>query len=278
MHDTSRQGVAIGFFDGVHIGHREILRGARTALTFRTHPLATLAPERAPRLIMPFAKREAAIRACGVEEVVALDFTPSFAALSPEEFARRFLRERIVRCGANWRFGKAGAGDAALLSRLGYDVRVSPYALFAGERVSSTRIRAAIECGDLPSANAMLSRAWSVEGRVVRGKGLGGKIGAPTVNLELDGLELRLPRGVYAVVAGGARGVANWGVAPTMREAAWTHETLEINFIDPPPAPSPVLGTAFLRFMRPERVFDSIEELARQIRLDREAVSLLHDQ
>lgn len=275
MCDSSRQGVAIGFFDGVHVGHRLILSKAATALTFREHPLAALAPERAPRLIMSFGQRVDAIRACGVADVRALDFTPDFAALEPADFAARFLHERIVHCGANWRFGRGGAGDPAFLASLGYDVRVADFALYRGERVSSTRIRAALECGRLEDANAMLGRRWQVLGRIVAGKGLGRKIGFPTVNLELEEMRLEIPRGVYAVDVAGRRAVANWGVAPTMHELAWHKEILEVHFLggEIPPLRHDACAVDFIAFLRPERTFASLEELGRQIAADAAAAA-----
>ena len=204
MHDTARQGIAIGFFDGVHLGHRRILADAKVAITFCNHPLSVIAPANAPRLIMPFQERENAIRACGVENLIALDFTPELAAMQPDEFAQKFLHEKTIYCGANWRFGRDNAGDANLLASLGYNVKISPFAQFQGERISSSRIRAAIEDARIADANAMLGHPWRVQGRVVSGKGLGTKIGFPTINLVLDGLQLQLPNGVYAVRANGS--------------------------------------------------------------------------
>lgn len=276
MHNSSRQGIAIGFFDGVHLGHQRILADARLAITFRNHPLTILAPERAPRLIMTFEEREATIRSCGVEDVVSLDFTPDFAAMEPEEFARSFLTERIIYCGANWRFGKANRGNPALLDSLGYQTKVAPFAVFQGSRISSSRIRAAVENAHIEDANAMLGRTWRVTGRVVPGKGLGRTIGFPTVNLVLDNLKLNLPRGVYVVQASGHRAVANWGIAPTMQDSAWSHNVLEVHFIDDVHSSflpdetvhDAVLKVEFLRFLRPEMQFPNLAALKAQIASD----------
>ena len=147
------------------MGHQAILKGAEAALTFRNHPLAVLSPDRAPRLLMDAEERLAAIRSCGVGEVVALNFTPEFARLSPEEFLAMagISKETKIRCGANWRFGRGGAADATWLRAHGYSVEVVPAVEYCGEAVSSTRIRAALERGDLQRAQEMLGRTPDAE-------------------------------------------------------------------------------------------------------------------
>lgn len=274
MRDAAVQSLAVGFFDGVHRGHQAILAGADRALTFRNHPLTVLAPARAPRLVMSLADRLAAIRACGVKEVVALDFTPALAALPPEAFAAQYLDSPTgrphIRCGANWSFGKCGAGDAAWLRARGYAVTTVPYATWAGAPISSSRIRAALAAGDVAAADAMLGRPFRVHGEPQKGKGLGTKLGFPTVNLQLTGLDIDLPRGVYEVEVGGVRGVANYGVAPTLGDRRWPTPMLEIHFLhcdaaSVPPAP---FAVDFVRFIRRERTFASLDELKCQIARD----------
>ena len=268
--------VAVGFFDGVHAGHREILRGADVAMTFRRHPLAVLAPGREPPLLMDFESRLAALRDTGVREIVALDFDADFAALSPEDFISRHLAGfASVRCGANWRFGAGGRGDAALLAAAGKSVTVVPYSDYGGETVSSTRIRAAVGEGRVADAAAMLGRPWEFRGRVRRGKGLGAEFGFPTVNLAPpDGGTYALPpHGVYAVRMLGADAVANWGVAPTMRDAAWPEPVLEVHLLGPVrdrtfPAEGDAVPVAFAARLRDERAFGSTDELCRQIAAD----------
>ena len=281
--------LAVGFFDGVHLGHRKILTGADVALTFRNHPLTVLAPDRAPRLLMTSDEKTAAIRACGVREVVTLDFTPELAALEPEDFRARYLNapDLTVRCGANWRFGKGGRGDAALLRAHGCTVTVVPYATYDGARISSTRIRQAFAAGDIAAGNAMLGRALTLGGTVVKGKGLGATLGFPTVNIAVAS-NVELPLGVYAVAAGGWRGVANYGRAPTMGDKAWKQPVLEVHWLgvgqtqfdhlhdqrDPlheERAPLHEERVEILRFLRPERKFASLDELKAQIARDCEA-------
>ena len=269
--------VAVGFFDGVHLGHQAILGGADAALTFGNHPLTVLAPERAPRLIMTPEDRVATIRSCGVKDVTVLDFTPELAEMEPEDFVG-FLMKRwghrlpTVRCGRNWRFGKGGMGDADFLRRHGIDVEVAPFAEYRGERISSSRIRACLERGEIEDANAMLGRRYAVRGMREAGKGLGRELGFPTINVRPCAGGLQLPLGVYEAEIGGRKAVANYGLAPTMGERAWTSPVLELHVLgnraidQSKRSDSP--SVSFVRFIRPERKFDSVEDLRRQIALD----------
>ena len=270
MRDATLQGLAVGFFDGVHLGHQKILKGASAALTFRSHPLSVLAPEKAPRLVMSVEERVAAIKACGVKNVTALDFTPELAAMPAAEFARRYVREEKVFCGENWHFGKGGEGSAEWLRAHGVDVMVVPYAEYKGERISSSRIRACLERGEIEDANAMMGRKFKVQGSRFKGKGIGTAIGYPTVNLELSTLNLELPFGVYEVEVEGLKAIANYGLAPTMGDAAWRKPTLEIHFLQSAPAPSTYtsIPVELTRFIREERKFASLEDLTRQIAAD----------
>ena len=275
-------GLAVGFFDGVHLGHQAILRGADAALTFRNHPLSALAPEKAPRLIMTPEERVAAIKACGVGEVRVLDFTRELAEMAPEDFVRLHVFAARgaqggakVFCGENWRFGKGGAGDAEFLRRRGVEVVVAPYVEYKGERISSSRIRACLERGEIRDANAMLGRRFLISGSWFQGKGVGTEIGYPTVNLKIDVCKLKLPLGVYVVEVCGAKAVANYGLAPTMGERAWTSPVLEIHLLGNPDnrtirtieqSNNPTVS--FVDYLRPERTFGSVEELKRQIAED----------
>ena len=278
---TPEKVVAVGFFDGVHRGHQAILAGADRAHTFRQHPLSVLAPARAPRLLMSLDERLAAIRACGVREVVALDFTPELAALAPEDFLDRYLKPSdgaaswSVRCGANWNFGKGGVGNADWLRAHGVEVSVVPYADYEGAPVSSSRIRAALAAGDVAAADAMLGRPFRVRGVAAEAahKGVGTKLGYPTVNVLLPELAIDLPHGVYVVEVDGHRGIANYGVAPTMGERKWPSPILEIHFLGPVPkaegpVPTPPFEIDFLLFLRKECKFGSISELQAQIEQD----------
>ena len=281
--------LAVGFFDGVHLGHQKILTGADVALTFRNHPLTVLAPARAPRLLMASDEKAAAIRACGVREVVTLDFTPELAALEPEAFVEQYLNspDLTVRCGANWKFGARGRGDADFLRARGVAVEIVPYAEYDGARVSSTRIRQAFAAGEIEAGNAMLGRALTLGGEIIKGKGLGTQLGFPTVNIAVTST-VELPLGVYAVEAHGWRGVANYGCAPTLGARAWERPVLEVHWMGqaqldphgPQPGPhgpqlDPLHGqpaqVELVRFLRPERKFETVDELKAQIARDCEA-------
>lgn len=264
--------VAVGFFDGVHRGHQALLNGATRVLTFRNHPLSVLCPARAPRLLMSPDERIASLRACGAREVVALDFTPDFSTLTPEAFATSFLAGSRVQCGANWTFGAKGGGDAGFLRARGFEVRVVPDVLYKGERISSTRIRATLEKGDVPDARAMLGHDFCVSGTRFVGKGEGRRLGFPTVNVRPENLFLRLPHGVYLVSVDGRKALANYGVAPTFGARAWQEPVFELHFLSSEDKPLPDDGAtvafSLLRFIRPERTFASEDALKEQIARD----------
>ncbi len=262
--------VAVGFFDGVHLGHQSILKGADAALTFRNHPLSVLAPDRAPRLLMDFDSRVAAIKSCGVSEVRAFDFTPEFATLSPDDFLSeaRIVPGVSVRCGGNWRFGRGGRADAGYLRSRGIDVEVVAYVDYKGEPVSSTRIRTALENGDVEDANAMLGRPFEVRATPFAGKGEGSKLGFPTLNLAMGDGSVKLPLGVYVVEVDGSRAVANYGLAPTFGERAWKRPVIEVHFLGLAPEGHERRTVSLLRFLRRECRFDSLDELKAQIARD----------
>lgn len=274
MRKTAERNVAVGFFDGVHRGHRAILTGADAVLTFSRHPLELIRPEAAPQLIMSLAERVAAIRACGVADVKVLDFTDEIQSMPCEDFAaREFGRpgETKIRCGRDWRFGCGGVGNADWLRTHGYVVETVDFCRYGGEKISSSRIRRALAEGYIENANSMLGRPYLLSGCVVKGKGLGSQIGFPTVNIKLS--EDKVPllrRGVYTVVVGGAKGIANYGVAPTLGDAQWLTPILEIHFTDEFSLVNPgdKLNIEFTRFIREERKFSSLEALRRQIHID----------
>ena len=276
--------LAVGFFDGVHVGHRRILAQADAALTFAEHPARVLAPDRVPPLLMTSSQRLAAIadalhpsipRTERASRVTALAFSRRWAACAPDAFAA-WLRDAYsgpltVLCGPNWRFGAKGRGTPDVLRTYGFDVSEIPFVVSGGDVVSSTRIRAALTAGDLEEARTLLGRDYAVSGDVTTGKGAGRTWGVPTLNLRLSPELLRVPAGVYAVETPYGTGVANYGVAPTWGEQAWPEPVLEVHLVKnvtlPAVAPDR-LTVVFKRFIRPERTFPNLEALREQIARD----------
>lgn len=284
--------LAIGFFDGFHLGHRavaqEALSEARAqhaeawALTFSSHPLATVRPSAAPPLLSTASQRTAAFGALGFDGVCLVDFDASLASLAPDAFAARlsalFPRLISVHCGCNWRFGKGGEGTPATLdgagSKCGFRVRIAQPVLLGGSLVSSTRIRAALSAGDLDAAAAMLGRPYSLSGVVEHGRRIGSAGGFPTANLNTYGRALP-PAGVYAVSAAidGREwpGVADLGWRPTFPDDRPSSPILEVHFLDLPPSTNlygMLLDVAFLKRLRSEIAFPSKEALFAQIAED----------
>jgi len=244
--------VSVGVFDGVHLGHREILgrntaRAAElgavpTVVTFQRHPKRTLLG-RAPRTLTSLEHRMELFRRIGIEHCVALKFDEQLRALEAEEFARIVLREglgaRLLVLGFDSKFGKDRRGTPELMQRLGFEVEIVPQVVVSSRAVSSTAIREAVELGDLPAAAAMLGRPVTLLGIVVRGQQLGTRIGFPTANLELHS-ELHPPVGVYACQARRAdepeseplAAVTNIGFRPTVNPAESPEPTVEAHLLD----------------------------------------------
>lgn len=280
--------LALGVFDGVHLGHQAVISralagreregGTCGVLTFDPYPIRVLAPEKAPRRLLASLDHKAEIlERMGVDFLLALPFNQERAAQDAEEFLREIAAAgvRTVAVGEDWRFGKARAGDVAMLSRfsgeLGYHLDAVPPVMMDGERISSTRIRQAIRDGSLDAAAAMLGRPYTVEGRVVEGRKLGRQIGFPTANVE-RGEEQFPPDGVWAVrVREGdtcLQGVANLGVRPTVDGET---RTLEVHLFDySGDLYGKILEVEFVRHLRGERKFGSLEDLKAQISRDAE--------
>jgi riboflavin kinase/FMN adenylyltransferase len=209
--------VAIGTFDGVHLGHRAVVRAAvaagpaPTVVTFDPHPRAVLS--RPVRLLATLERRLELLAECGVEDALVVEFTPAVAALEPAAFARDYLLAigtQVVAAGAGFRFGRRRSGDLALLASLGLDVRTVPLV----EGVSSTRIRSLVEAGDVEGAARLLGRPFEVEGVVVGGDRRGTALGFPTANLDVpDGLVVPA-NGIYAGAVGEVRAAVSIGVNP----------------------------------------------------------------
>ena len=276
--------VTIGNFDGVHAGHRQLLRRVMelaqehnlrpAVLTFDPHPTRVVAPERAPRLLTTVEERVALIREQGVQEVVVLPFTAEIARLSPEEFVERIvageLHARIVMVGDNFRFGHKQSGNINTLSelgsRFGYETHVVDAVCRRGRVVSSSEIRRLIEEGNVAMACRLLERPYSLAGDVVSGHGIGSKQTVPTLNLSTPA-EVIPANGVYITrtrdVETGDRwnSITNVGNRPTFGGDGLSIETFLLSSGLTPGR----ISVEFLRRVRKERKFESAEALKQQI-------------
>src|SRR3954449_7383044 len=257
--------VAIGTFDGVHLGHQAVIEGADTVLTFDPHPLEVLHPAATPKLIMPFGVKRDVIEGLGVEELVVVPFDVGFARRSAEDFVEHVLLEKLdarqVSVGENFRFGAKAKGDPAMLkARPQFETRVVPLVEVDGETVSSTRIRALVAAGEMEGARHCLGAPFMVEGEVVSGDQRGRELGFPTANLVPDD-SLAIPgHGVYAAFANGLPAAVNVGVRPTFESGRGV--LIETYIIDhDEDLYGKNLRVAFVQRLRGDRRFASVEEL-----------------
>ena len=215
--------VAVGEFDGVHVGHREVIAGNDTVLTFEPHPAAVVRPERAPKLLTSLEVKTELIAGLGVEELVIIPFDDGFAHQEASEFVDSVLVEKLgatsVSVGENFRFGHRANGDAALLAAdTRFETRVVPLVSIDGVTVSSTRIRALVADGEVEQAARLLGAPFRIRGEVVGGDKRGRELGFPTANMVPDP-ELVCPgHGVYACRVGDRLAAVNVGVRPTFGE------------------------------------------------------------
>ena len=283
--------VALGFFDGVHLGHRAVIAACCAAcdgdtaavLTFRESPAIALGFA-APLTLTDNARKTALIADAGADALIFADFC-GIRNLSPAEFVRLILRDRLharrVFCGYNYRFGRGGAGDTAALvslcAELGIEATVVPPVCIDGMAVSSTRIRSLITQGEIAQANRLLGAPFAIGGVIADGNRIGTELGYPTVNIPIGGGMCLPPRGVYAarVTIDGVsyRAATNIGVHPTVGESpAPLCESFLIDY-----AGGDLYGKTALcepiAFVRPERHFDSLEELREQVERDIRAIT-----
>ena len=264
--------VAIGSFDGVHVGHRAVIGDADTVLTFEPHPLSVIHPQATPRLIMPFAVKRDVIAGLGVSELVVIPFDKDFSGIEAEEFCQRILIDTLgaeaVAVGENFRFGKKARGDAEMLSSHSeFTTRVEPLVEVLGETVSSTRIRASIAAGDLKTATACLAAPFLFEGEVKKGDQRGRTLGFPTANIVPDDDYVVPGHGVYAAFANGVPAAVNVGVRPTFETGRGL--LVEAFLIDyEADLYGQTLRVAFIERLRGEKRFASSEELVAQMHRD----------
>jgi riboflavin kinase / FMN adenylyltransferase len=279
--------VALGVFDGVHLGHRAILGLAvsrageaemrSVACTFDPHPMEVLHPGRAPLSITTLEERLALIEGCGLDATVVLPFTRDLAAMEPEAFVKdvlvTHLGARDVVVGFNHRFGRGARGDAALLrslgERLGFRTHVAEPLMADGVAVSSTEIRAALQRGDLAVASRLLGRSYTLSGTIGHGAGRGRTLGFPTANVVPTRPVLVAP-GVYACTAEVAgrkeRAVVNVGVRPTFGETTLAVEAYLLDFSGD--IYGQTMTLTFVSRVREERRFPSVDALRAQIEAD----------
>lgn len=281
--------VAIGNFDGVHLGHQSVIDIARDAapdaplgiLTFEPHPRAYFAPEAAPFRLMSREARASRLEKLGVEMLYELNFNAALAALTPEEFALRVLSGGFgfshVVVGADFCFGKGRSGTAADLKAygddMGFGVTIAPLMAHTDVTVSSTAIRQALSDGNPRAAAAMLGHWHRIEGPVIGGEQRGRELGYPTANMSIDGLHPPA-FGVYAVLVdvlegphtGSYQGVASMGIRPMFGENRPNLETFIFDFAgDLYGTP---LSVALIEHLRPEEKFDSLDALITQMDAD----------
>jgi riboflavin kinase/FMN adenylyltransferase len=265
----AERAVAIGSFDGMHVGHRRVLESVRaagltsTALTFWPHPRAVLGNR--VELLATLERRLELLAEIGLDETVVVEFTNDVAQLDARAFAETVLRQigaRIVVVGANFRFGRAAAGDADLLAELGFDVRAVPLV----EGVSSTRIRQLLRAGEVEAAARLLGRPAEVDGTVVLGDRRGGTLGYPTANLDVPADLLVPAYGIYAGAARGHRAAISIGVNPHYGGSERRIEPYLLDF------EGDLYGERLVvelwRRLRDERAFASEDELVAQIARD----------
>jgi riboflavin kinase/FMN adenylyltransferase len=269
--------VAVGTFDGVHLGHREVIRGADTVLTFDPHPLSVLAPARAPRLLTTLERKAELVAGLGVEELVVVPFDAEFAARSAQRFMDEVLVGTLqatrVSVGENFRFGHAAQGDPDLLRADGrFETRVAPLVEVDGEVVSSSHIRGLVLGGAVEYADRLLGAPFTITDEVVHGDKRGRELGFPTANLIPREGYVTPGHGVYACRATTADGrtyaaATNVGVRPMF--VTGRGELIEAYLLD---FDGDLYGTdlrlAFLKRLRGEKRFDSVEALVEQMGRD----------
>lgn len=293
----SQSAVTIGVFDGVHRGHQEVLAhlkreaqllGLQTAvITFEPMPGEFLFPDKAPPRLMTFREKYQALEKLGIDYLLCLRFSDRLRTMSPRAFVEDIfvegLNARYIAFGDDFRFGENRAGDLlfteALSAEMGYQVVPTSTFDIQGERVSSTRIRAALARADFELAAELLGRPFKLSGKVLKGKQLGRTIGSPTANIALKRVKSPL-HGVYAVrVTGGglsdAPGVANVGVRPTVNDG--TLANLEVHLFDfDGDLYGERLDVEFVIKLRDEKKFESLDALKAAIAVDQQTAREWH--
>ena len=269
--------VAVGTFDGVHLGHRQVIAGADTVLTFEPHPVSVVAPQHTPKLLTTLERKAELVASLGVQEMVVIPFDAAFAARTAGEFVEEVLvgalDARQVSIGENFRFGNRAKGDPELLAADGrFETVVHPLLEVDGEIVSSSHIRGLLGAGEVGEANRLLGSVFQLGGVVAHGDERGRTLGFPTANL-VPAEELACPgHGVYACIAEEANGqehaaAVSIGVRPTFQTGRG--ELIEAFLLDfQGDLYDTALTLRFLERLRGERRFESAEALVEQMHAD----------
>jgi riboflavin kinase/FMN adenylyltransferase len=270
--ERRERNVAVGTFDGVHLGHRAVIDGSESVLTFDPHPVSIVAPQHTPKLLTTPERKAELIASLGVHELIVIPFDAAFARRSADEFIEDVLVGALgatrVAVGENFRFGHKAQGDTRLLAadpRFTTDVR--PLLEVAGEIVSSSHIRGLVLAGDVAHANELLGTPFQLSGEVAHGDKRGRELGFPTANLVPDEA-LALPgHGVYACLANGRPAAVSVGVRPTFQTGRG--ELIEAYILDfDEDIYGSELRVEFLERLRGERRFDSPQALIEQMHRD----------
>ena len=264
--------IAVGEFDGVHLGHREVIAGNDTVLTFEPHPLRVVRPEAAPKLLTSLEAKAELIDALGVRELVVIPFDDGFAHQSPDGFVADILVGKLgathVSIGENFRFGHGARGDVSMLEAdPRFTTRVVPLVEVGGEVVSSSHIRALVLAGDVELAGRFLGAPFQLRGEVVQGDRRGRELGFPTANIVPDEALVCPGHGVYAARAGDACAAVNVGVRPTFGtgRAVLVEAFLLDRSVD---LYGQILKLDFVARLRGERRFETIDGLVEQMHAD----------
>lgn len=284
--------IALGTFDGLHLGHTDVINTAKdyaersglklAVFTFSNHPLALIRPDLVPVRIISAEEKIKLLESFGVDYLINIPFTEDFAALSPDEFLEKLacFNYRCLVVGENFTYGFLGSGKTETLERSGrkngFDVIVRPLVKMNGNVVSSTGIRNLIQAGHIEYANRMLGRAYAITGTIVHGEQRGRRLGFPTANIELLHGEMAVPApGVYAVtvsIEGSIyEGMGNIGNNPTFNDVE--HARLEVNLFNcSGDLYGKTMSVQFHKYIRAEKKFSGVEELCRQIEEDKKAI------
>jgi riboflavin kinase / FMN adenylyltransferase len=281
--------LAIGVFDGIHLGHQSVINraiaaatkagGTSVVLTFHPHPVRVLRPEKAPRLLTSTQHKTALIAKLGVGALLVQEFSLAFSRTPPRDFILQMLlhakRLHTICVGEGWSFGANRSGSVNLLRELaaseGFTLDIVAPIIVDGDVVSSTRVREAVERGELEQAAKFLGRSFTVLGTVTKGNHLGRQLGFPTANLRAHNEQFP-PNGVYAVrawhKANEYGGVVNIGIRPTLEQTKG-ERILEIHLFDfDQDIYDDEVEVSFLEYLRPEKKFDGLAQLKEQIGRD----------